>query len=107
MFNAVVDGPSPPGSFFSHRRGTVNIPIGGQIAQDFNPNSKGMPSVQARTSGTFTPEVFDALLKITDQKYPGYGYNQDRWRNWWGNEQANRDLQQKPQPDRVLSNGSH
>jgi hypothetical protein len=52
------------------------------------------------------PEVLDALLKITDQKYPGYGYNQDRWRNWWTNEKANRDLQKPAAPDRVISQGA-
>jgi hypothetical protein len=52
------------------------------------------------------PEVLDALLKITDQKHPGYGYNQDRWRSWWANEKTNRDLQKPVTPDRVISNGS-
>ncbi len=47
------------------------------------------------------PEVLDALLKITDQKHPGHGFNQDRWRSWWANEKMNRDLQHPPQ-DRVL-----
>jgi hypothetical protein len=39
------------------------------------------------------PEVLDALLKITDQPHPGYGFSQDRWRSWWANEKRNRDLQ--------------
>jgi hypothetical protein len=51
------------------------------------------------------PEVLDALLKITDQKYPGHGFNQDHWRSWWANEKANRDLQKPAAPDRVISNG--
>jgi hypothetical protein len=51
------------------------------------------------------PEVLDALLKITDQKHPGYGYNQDRWRSWWANEKTNRDLQKPAVPDRVIANG--
>ncbi|HET6325216.1 MAG TPA: hypothetical protein VFG04_11120 [Planctomycetaceae bacterium] len=49
------------------------------------------------------PEVLDALLKITDQPHPGYGFNRDRWRSWWANEQANRDLQRPAKPDRVAS----
>jgi hypothetical protein len=49
------------------------------------------------------PEVLNALLKITDQKYPGHGFNQDRWRSWWATEKANRDLQKPPASDRVIS----
>ncbi len=48
------------------------------------------------------PEVLDALLKITDQKYPGHGFNQDRWRSWWANEKVNRGLQERA-PDRPIS----
>jgi hypothetical protein len=51
------------------------------------------------------PEVLDALLKITDQKHPGYGFNQDQWRSWWANEKTNRDLQKPAKPDRVTSAG--
>jgi hypothetical protein len=109
-------------------------PFGGQVSQDFNPNSKGTPNIQMRTgSSTYLvtpvmadmyqqpivgqvgpahdkkirgkadhPEVLDALLKITDQKYPGHGFNQDRWRAWWANEKINRDLQKPAAPDRVI-----
>jgi len=52
------------------------------------------------------PEVLDALLKITDQKHPGHGFNQDRWRSWWANEKMNRDLQQLPPRDRVIPGGT-
>lgn len=52
------------------------------------------------------PEVLDALLKITDQKYPGHGFNQDRWRSWWAVEKINRDLQKPPTPDRVVPAGN-
>ncbi len=48
------------------------------------------------------PEVLDALLKITDQKYPGHGFNQDHWRSWWANEKINRGLQERT-PDRPIS----
>jgi hypothetical protein len=51
------------------------------------------------------PEVLDALLKITDQKHPGHGFNQDHWRSWWATEKANREMK-KPAPDRVVSSGS-
>jgi hypothetical protein len=52
------------------------------------------------------PEVLDTLIKITDQPYPGYGFNQDRWRSWWANERTNRNLQNPPGSDRVLTAGS-
>jgi hypothetical protein len=116
--------------------GTINIPgqFGGQVSQDFNPNSKGAPNVQLRSGGTYLvtptmadvyqqpivdetapaqqkkirgkadhPEVLDALLKITDQKYPGYGFNQDRWRRWWATEKVDRELQNSAPSDRVIS----
>jgi hypothetical protein len=51
------------------------------------------------------PEVLDALLKITDQKHPGYGFNRDRWRSWWATEKADRDLQKPAKRDRVVSGG--
>jgi hypothetical protein len=125
--------------------GTIYVPspVGGQVAQDFSPNSKGMPHLQlgdaaGTANGPYVipktptlnlydlpivgqvapahekrirgrvdhPEVLDALLKITDQKHPGYGFNQDRWRQWWANEKTNRDLQKPPTPDRVLLGGS-
>ncbi len=91
----MVEGPSAVTPATANR---YQQPIVGQVA----------PAHEKKIRGKVDhPEVLDALLKITDQKYPGYGYNQDRWRNWWANEKANRNLQQKPQPDRVLSNGSH
>ena len=51
------------------------------------------------------PEVLDALLKITDQPHPGYGFNQDRWRRWWMNEKTDRDLQKPAAHDRVVAGG--
>jgi len=51
------------------------------------------------------PEVLDALLKITDQPHPGYGFNQDRWRSWWANEKTDRDLQKPAARDRVVAGG--
>jgi hypothetical protein len=51
------------------------------------------------------PEVLDALLKITDQPPPGYGFNQDRWRRWWMNEKTDRDLQKPAARDRVVAGG--
>jgi hypothetical protein len=52
------------------------------------------------------PEVLDALLKITDQPHPGFGFNRDRWRTWWATEKTNRDLQRPAASDRVVSSGS-
>ncbi len=52
------------------------------------------------------PEVLDALLKITDQPHPGYGFNREAWRSWWANERANRDLQKPAKPDRVVTSVS-
>jgi hypothetical protein len=51
------------------------------------------------------PEVLDALLKITDQPHPGYGFNQDRWRSWWMNEKTDRNLQKPAARDRVVAGG--
>jgi hypothetical protein len=47
------------------------------------------------------PEVLDALVKITDMQYPGYGFSRDRWKTWWANEKANRAMQ--PPPDHVVA----
>jgi len=49
------------------------------------------------------PEVLDALVKITDQQSPGYGFNQDRWRTWWMNEKTNRDLQKPSTSEGVVA----
>ncbi len=49
------------------------------------------------------PEVLDALVKITDQQSPGYGFNQDRWRSWWMNEKTNRDLQKPNTNDGIVA----
>jgi hypothetical protein len=48
------------------------------------------------------PEVLDALLKITGQEHPGYGFNRDRWRSWWAGERTNRDLQKPLTAERSL-----
>jgi hypothetical protein len=39
--------------------------------------------------------VLEALLKVTNLQ-PGFGCNRDKWRSWWANEKANRDLQKRP-----------
>jgi len=86
--------------------GAGGVPQGSQFFRD---NVYSLP-VYGVTSPTHDkrirgkvdhPEVLDALLKITDQKHPGYGYNQDRWRSWWANEKTNRDLQNSAH-DRVI-----
>jgi hypothetical protein len=48
------------------------------------------------------PEVLDALLRITGQEHPGYGFNRDRWRSWWAGERTNRDLQKPLTADHTL-----
>jgi hypothetical protein len=109
--------------------------FGGQAAWNSMPNSAGTSNLQMTTAsgadpGTPTeadlyeppksckhhdsplsgyidhPEVLDALLKITDQPHPGFGFNRDRWRSWWANEKTNRDLQKPAVPDRVVSSKS-
>jgi hypothetical protein len=72
-------------------------PVVGQVAPSHDKKIRGKVD---------HPEVLDALLKITDQKHPGYGFNQDRWRQWWAIEKTNRDLEKPATPDRVLPSGS-
>jgi hypothetical protein len=47
--------------------------------------------------------VFDALLKVTDRKYPGFGLKTDDWRRWWATEKKNRDLNRRTSADNVIS----
>jgi hypothetical protein len=72
---------------------TYQQPVIGQVAPAYDKKIRGKAD---------HPEVLDALLKITDQKYPGHGFNQDRWRSWWANEKTNRDLKNRA-PDRPIS----
>jgi hypothetical protein len=53
------------------------------------------------------PEVLEALLKVTDQPSPGYGFDQNRWRSWWANERTNRTLQEAAHSDRAISAAGH
>jgi hypothetical protein len=71
------------------------IPIFGEISGAHDKKLKGLAD---------HPEVLEALLKVTDQKYPGFGFDQNRWRRWWANEKANRKLQ-APASDRVIPSG--
>jgi hypothetical protein len=109
--------------------------LGGQAAWTSMPNSAGTSNMQMTTASAADPatpteaelyeppkcckhhdrplsgyidhpEVLDALLKITDQPHPGFGFNRDRWRSWWANEKTNRDLQKPGVPDRVVSSNS-
>jgi hypothetical protein len=78
---------------------TYSVPVIGKVAPAYDKKIRGRAD---------HPEVLDALLKITDQKYPGHGFNQDRWRAWWANEKINRDLRKPAAPDRVIpSNAAH
>ena len=47
--------------------------------------------------------ALDALVKVTDSKHPGYGYNPEQWRRWWENEKQNRALQSPKSADQVTS----
>jgi hypothetical protein len=47
--------------------------------------------------------VFDALLRVTDRKYPGFGLKTDDWRRWWATEKKNRDLNRRTPADKVIS----
>jgi len=86
-------GPRPPYGFESPNLDSYELPV---IAQT-------SPSHEKRIRGRADhPEVLDALLKITDQKYPGYGFNRDQWRKWWATEQASREAQKRAIPDRVI-----
>jgi hypothetical protein len=38
------------------------------------------------------PAVLDALVKITGQQPPAFGYNNENWHRWWANEKKNRDM---------------
>jgi hypothetical protein len=38
------------------------------------------------------PAVLDALVKITGQQPPAFGYNSENWHRWWANEKKNRDM---------------
>jgi hypothetical protein len=71
------------------------IPIVGEISAARDKKLKGLAD---------HPEVLEALLKITDQKYPGFGFDQNRWRRWWANEKTNRYLQ-APTRDRPVPSG--
>jgi hypothetical protein len=54
-----------------------------------------IPRVEGRT------EVLDALIKITDQPYPKFGYNVAKWRRWWTSESKNADVETSASKDAV------
>jgi hypothetical protein len=59
------------------------------------------PCVRTITSDHANHAVLDALVKISDLKYPGFGVNVDQWRRWWALEKKNRDIQNgsRPRPE--------
>jgi hypothetical protein len=54
----------------------------------------------ARFSGV-NPAVLDTLVKISDQKYPGYGSSTDNWRRWWVADKMSHEAHRHQ--DRVIS----
>jgi hypothetical protein len=91
--------PAPPPGLGSPSadEDVYSLPVYGMVAPSKDRKIKGKAD---------HPEVLDALLKITDQKYPGHGFNQDHWRSWWATEKINRDLQKPAAPDRAVPGNS-
>jgi len=61
------------------------------------------PQTGRLATNTVNPAVLDALVKVSDQRYPGYGAKTDQWRRWWVTEKKNRDLQNPRPTDKVIS----
>jgi len=87
----IATGPAP-----TQNEDVYELPVVGRLCGPRDKRIRGLVD---------HPEVLDALLKITDQKHPGYGFNRDRWRSWWATEKADRDLQKPAKRDRVVSGG--
>jgi hypothetical protein len=84
---------APTGSSPTQNEDVYELPVVGQTCAPHDKRIRGLVD---------HPEVLDALLKITDQKHPGYGFNRDRWRTWWATEKTDRDMQ-RPVRDRVIA----
>jgi hypothetical protein len=93
-------GPAAMGLFYPN---SIKAQLGGPgtymitptIADHYVLPVKGFvaPPRYAKVPSTHeNPAVLDTLVKVTDQKYPGYAYQADRWRRWWDNEKKNSDL---------------
>lgn len=50
-----------------------------EMVEASGPNFFTVPRAEGR------PDVLDALLKITNQRHPMFGYNVEQWRAWWAN----------------------
>jgi hypothetical protein len=102
---ALPPSAGPTGSASTAKPSTSSsLPMGPMIEDDsyYDPPSKCKKHSDTPLSGYVDhPEVLDALVKITDMKYPGYGFDRDRWRTWWSTEKTNRALQ--PPPDHVVA----
>ena len=82
------------------------MPTNSAIADEsYDPPKKKCSHDRPLTGYVDHPEVLDALLKVTDQQSPGFGFNQDRWRTWWMNEKTNRDLQKPGNADGLVAAG--
>jgi hypothetical protein len=54
-----------------------------EMVADSQAKFYSVPITEGRT------DVLDALLKITDQPYPKFGYNVERWRQWFARRATN------------------
>jgi hypothetical protein len=91
-----------------------HAPIGQPVAASEPQNAQPPQKYYLQLSGTVPshvdvvrsknviPDVLDALVSVTDQKYPAHGYHKDNWRRWWAAEKRSRELQnKKPSVDHV------
>ena len=82
------------------------FPTNSTIADEsYDPPKKKCSHDRPLTGYVDHPEVLDALVKVTDQQSPGFGFNQDRWRSWWLNEKANRDVQKPGNANGLVAAG--
>jgi hypothetical protein len=55
-----------------------------EMVEASQPNFFTVPRTEGRQ------DVLDALLKITEQPYPKFGYNLEQWREWWASVRCKR-----------------
>lgn len=72
------------------QHGTQTLVVPGTIQQFGDcideQNEAARPKLVCVSRSEGRSEVLEALLKITDQTYPKYGYNVELWRAWWTQE---------------------
>jgi hypothetical protein len=110
-FGSDYGGGAYAGSASSIPRGASAAPV---VASSSSP-AQSQQKMSWQLSGTVpgkidvvriknvNPAVLDALVSVTDQKYPAHGYHQDNWQRWWAAEKRSRELQNKgPSTDHVI-----